>query len=253
MSVEDEHRGFDAVPALWLDVKLGGRQTTAFVDTGAGISLASLRLIRYLGLEDMIDPSVTIEIQGIHEATQKSAGKIHRVSLEVGGGRFEIGLNVVPGATMDFILGIDWMTENRVRLDFRNGLCYIGSEAVARFMNGEDSAKEMAEVRNPTRFFIPDELGQSGDDDAGHGKGDGERLGWLAGLAGSRLFNRLLGRRGQADFENGRNDSNSGKRRVSADSGSGKTKVGREFGGGDDDDDDDWEGPELILMSRARL
>lgn len=58
--------GFDAVPALYIRLRMAGHEVTAFIDTGAGLSLVSYDFADRLGLIPLVDRSTSIEIQGAH-------------------------------------------------------------------------------------------------------------------------------------------------------------------------------------------
>lgn len=84
------------------------------------------------------------------------------MSVEIGGHEFDLSLCVMEDATVDFILGIDFMIRNRVTLEMRHGVFRLhdidgrgtagATMATTPFLDREAVLAEMRAQKHPDYF-----------------------------------------------------------------------------------------------------
>lgn len=118
-------RSYDNTLDNTLEINIGNMATVALVDTGATISCMSEALL------DKIQPKyvkyLTNDISHIYGVGSKQHDISHKVQLEISveGHKFTQNFYVLKNQ-YSLILGMDFITKHKVKLDFENSLTQIG-------------------------------------------------------------------------------------------------------------------------------
>ena len=111
-------------PSLGVVVELFGRFVTALVDTGAGVSLISLRLLRSFDVDisTLQQDSVRPLLTGVTGQSLSTCGVVS-LKFRIGSFCTNHAFIVVDGVTHDLILGSDVLTASGCTLDLSRRPC----------------------------------------------------------------------------------------------------------------------------------
>lgn len=121
-------------PVLMLKNKVGivvdGVRTTALVDTGATVSVMSADFKNRLGRKVMFSWDKVATFRGVGGESLRPLG-VCSVNLCFGGQYFTAEFTVLPRATHDVILGIDFLKQCGAKVDCKNGEIFIDGAALS--------------------------------------------------------------------------------------------------------------------------
>ena len=112
-------------------VKIGGQSVKALLDTGTGITVASydfLRKTRYC-LENL-DPPLHPSVKGVSGHSLQVLGLLD-VNLDISGTRFPQTVHVIKGLHHNLILGIDFITRNKLLINYETNTLHANSNTSA--------------------------------------------------------------------------------------------------------------------------
>ena len=123
-------------PSLGVVVELFGRFVTALVDTGAGVSLISLRLLRSFDVDisTLQQDSVRPLLTGVTGQSLSTCGVVS-LKFRIGSFYTNHAFIVVGGVTHDLILGSDVLTASGCTLDLSRRVMHVGTTTVGLSVN----------------------------------------------------------------------------------------------------------------------
>lgn len=113
------------VTMLYIPIVINDVYITAFVDTGAMISIMNYETAVLCGLEDLIYEKAQISLHGVGNTPVKTKGKIYYVDVQVGSGEFGCGFTVLDGGT-NVIIGLDILKQHQCKIDLVKGVLQFG-------------------------------------------------------------------------------------------------------------------------------
>ncbi|CEM05529.1 unnamed protein product [Vitrella brassicaformis CCMP3155] len=128
MAMELTPEAFARVVMLYINVKVNGAEMSAFVDTGAQMTILSERAARKAGLDELIDRRFQGVAIGVGSAP--IVGRIHLAELEVGGITLLCSFTVMRDAEIDLIFGLDMLLKHECSLDFKNHVMCVANTVV---------------------------------------------------------------------------------------------------------------------------
>ena len=137
MAMEYMPELYTSVSMLYVRCKLNKQPAIAFIDSGAQISLLSLRFAQENGLEELIDRQYQGVATGV--GIGKIVGRIHLCDLQLGSKHLQVSFSVIEG-DLEFLLGLDLMKRYHMVLDLRRHALVLDGEPVP-FLSESESAK----------------------------------------------------------------------------------------------------------------
>src|SRR3989337_2606010 len=134
--------------ALTRKVNVNGEVYKAIPDSGAAISVISIKLVKKMGLEDKIVQEDSSKLRALagHISTRRV---IKDAPLKIATAEIPIDLQVVDTTEEDFLLGMDWFNKYEVTLKTKEKELIFRSKGLLfkTFVNSE-------KVNKPTCFMI---------------------------------------------------------------------------------------------------
>src|SRR5256714_9460450 len=105
------------------EVNIQGIETEAIVDTGAGATIMSKELMKEAQYK--IDEPSNVNLTPLGDEKFRSLGRINDVRFFMGNVEVTATVEVIDLPGKIFLLGTDWIREERVNIDFRNDILNI--------------------------------------------------------------------------------------------------------------------------------
>ena len=104
---------------LYIDGKINGKKINFLVDTGANISIMSLKQAKDLGIDYLIDHHYKGSVKGVN-GTAKMIGRIHYLEIEFDKGVLvPCGFTIINSSTRA-IIGLNTMMSHAANIDLKN-------------------------------------------------------------------------------------------------------------------------------------
>lgn len=121
---EEMPEAFARVTMLYIDVELNGHPLKAFVDSGAEMTVMSVRMAEQCGLMRLVDRRMSGTARGV--GTAKIVGRIHIAQIKIGPIFVPISITVLETEGVDFLFGLDMLKRHRCLLDLDRGVLVVG-------------------------------------------------------------------------------------------------------------------------------
>ncbi|MBA42467.1 MAG: hypothetical protein CMF62_00470 [Magnetococcales bacterium] len=118
---------FFSVNMLYMHVQINDIPITAFVDTGAQITIMSHSMAKKLGVTDLIWKGYNSTMKGVGE--QKSIGKIFCLDMVIGSSIIPCSFVILENSP-DIIFGLDMMKAHGCIIDLKEKKMKIGDDEV---------------------------------------------------------------------------------------------------------------------------
>jgi predicted aspartyl protease len=128
-AMEHLPESFAPVVMLYINVKVNGFNIKAFVDSGAQMTIMSLKCAQRCNLSRLIDKRFQGLAVGV--GTQKIVGRVHMCQLEIAGSFLPTSFSVLEEQPMDMLLGLDMLKRHQCILDLKRNRLEIGSAQVS--------------------------------------------------------------------------------------------------------------------------
>lgn len=113
------------VSMLYIPIVIKDVYITAFVDTGAMISIMNYETAVLCGIEDLIYEKAQIALHGVGNTPVKTRGKIYYVDVQVGEAEFGCGFTVLDGGN-NVIIGLDILRQHQCKIDLVKNVIQFG-------------------------------------------------------------------------------------------------------------------------------
>jgi len=108
---------FIPVNMLYIPLKINQKDVTAFVDTGAELTIINRKTAERCNLINRINQKYITNLVGV--GTSKTLGKIFNLELEISGFIIEVVVSVVDNGP-DFLLGLNTLKNHKLIVDLSN-------------------------------------------------------------------------------------------------------------------------------------
>jgi len=123
---------FIPVNMLYIKGKINDTELDIFVDTGAQVSIMSLKLARELGVDYLIDHFCEGTLVGV--GSKKMSGKIHYLDIQLGNFNLPCGFTIIDSDDIKIMLGLNSMLSLGCVLDLKNKKMIFNNYEV-KFLN----------------------------------------------------------------------------------------------------------------------
>lgn len=123
---------FIPVNMLYIKGKINDNELDIFVDTGAQVSIMSLKLARELGVDYLIDHFCEGTLVGV--GSKKMSGKIHYLDIQLGNFSLPCGFTIIDNDDIKIMLGLNSMLSLGCILDLKNKKMIFNNYEV-KFLN----------------------------------------------------------------------------------------------------------------------
>lgn len=134
-ALEHTPEAFARVVMLYVPCTVNKVPITAFVDSGAQISIMSERMAEKCGIMRLLDKRMGGVVKGV--GTCRSLGRIHMTMVTLGGLVLPFSITVLERQDMDFIIGLDQLKRHQMIIDLAVGALRIGDTQVPFLSEGE--------------------------------------------------------------------------------------------------------------------
>ena len=145
--MEDYVKAHDETPEFFIPIKMlyipctiNDQYITAFIDTGAQISVMNLETAVKCGLYERIDTKHASQIIGVGNQSHKAVGNLYHVEIILGQYIVPCNFTVLRKGT-NIIIGLNFMRAHKVLLDVGQNMLKIGNQEVS-FLNPNDIMDE---------------------------------------------------------------------------------------------------------------
>lgn len=123
---------FIPVNMLYIKGKINDTELDIFVDTGAQVSIMSLKLAKELGVDYLIDHFCEGTLVGV--GSKKMSGKIHYLDIQLGNFNLPCGFTIIDSDDIKIMLGLNSMLSLGCVLDLKNKKMIFNNYEV-KFLN----------------------------------------------------------------------------------------------------------------------
>eukprot|EP00271_Cylindrocystis_brebissonii_P000653 TRINITY_DN10794_c0_g1_i1.p1 TRINITY_DN10794_c0_g1~~TRINITY_DN10794_c0_g1_i1.p1 ORF type:complete len:459 (-),score=130.26 TRINITY_DN10794_c0_g1_i1:499-1875(-) len=120
---------FTAVTMLYVMMEVNNISISAFIDSGAQMSIMSQACAERCGVMRLCDERYKGFAMGVGK--DRIIGRIHNVQLKIGPNFYMCGITVLETAKLDFIFGLDMLKRHQCSIDLKDNVLRIGTDDCA--------------------------------------------------------------------------------------------------------------------------
>jgi len=124
-ALEHNPEMFGVVHMLYINCKINGYPTKAFVDSGAQTTLMSLGCAKRVNLINLVDTRFSGVATGI--GTQRIIGRIHMVQIQIERDFLVSSFCILQNQPMDVLIGLDMLRRHQCLIDLKKNILKIGT------------------------------------------------------------------------------------------------------------------------------
>jgi len=126
---------FGNVFMLYINCKVNGVPTKAFVDSGAQKTIISSKWCEKCDLEGILDERFSGMAKGV--GFQKIKGRVHYAMMEIEGKFFSTSFDVLEGQDIDILIGLDFLKRHRANINLGSNELHLPNENLRTKFLGE--------------------------------------------------------------------------------------------------------------------
>lgn len=151
-ALELNPESFASVTMLFLDVTVNNTPIQALVDSGAQSTVMSRSCAERCGIMRLVDKRFAGEARGVGRA--KILGRVHNAQMKVGSLVLMCSFNVMEGAHLGLLFGLDMLRRHQMCIDLRKNALIIGEENI-EFLPEHRIAKQTQDDDDPGAISTP--------------------------------------------------------------------------------------------------
>merc|ERR1712226_18191 len=133
LAMEHTPEVFGNVFMLYINCKVNGKDTKAFVDSGAQKTIISSKWCEHCNLTNILDDRFSGIAKGV--GFQKITGRVHYAMLEIEGQFLSTSFDALEGQDIDILIGLDFLKKHRANIDLaQNKLVFPDMGFSTRFL-----------------------------------------------------------------------------------------------------------------------
>eukprot|EP00742_Colponemidia_sp_Colp-10_P016456 GILJ01018856.1.p1 GENE.GILJ01018856.1~~GILJ01018856.1.p1 ORF type:complete len:216 (-),score=49.50 GILJ01018856.1:146-793(-) len=132
-AMEHTPEAFARVIMLYVKASCNNREVTAFIDSGAQMTIMNEETAEKCGLMHLLDRRFGGTAKGV--GTSKILGRIHMAMVKLGNIVLPMSISVLEGQDMSFLIGLDQLRRHQMCIDLSKGVLRIGDDAEVPFLH----------------------------------------------------------------------------------------------------------------------
>lgn len=156
--MEHTPEAFARVVMLYVPSVVNKQPITAFVDSGAQMTIMNVETAERCGLMHLLDRRFAGTAKGVGSA--KILGRIHMAMVSLGGIVVPMSISVLEEQSMEFLIGLDQLRRHQMCIDLKTGCLRIGDDAAVPFL-GEGELPEHFTERGQTKIAEAEEAAEA--------------------------------------------------------------------------------------------
>lgn len=144
-AIEFTPEAFARVVMLYVPCTVNKVPLTAFVDSGAQMSVMSERMAEKCGIMRLLDRRMSGVAKGV--GTCKILGKVHMTLVTLGNLHLPFSITVLERQDMDFLIGLDQLKRHQMVIDLKENALKIGDVSIPFLGEGDLPDHLKAETR----------------------------------------------------------------------------------------------------------
>ncbi|CUI14930.1 aspartate protease, putative [Bodo saltans] len=134
-AMEYTPEAFARVVMLYVPCTVNNVPLTAFVDSGAQMSVMSERMAEKCGIMRLLDRRMQGVAKGV--GTCRILGRVHMTMVSLGGLVLPFSITVLERQDMDFLIGLDQLKRHQMQIDLKANCLRIDEHALPFLSEGE--------------------------------------------------------------------------------------------------------------------
>jgi DNA damage-inducible protein 1 len=158
-ALEHTPEAFARVVMLYVPCEVNKVPVTAFVDSGAQMSIMNEATAERCGIMRLLDRRMQGTAVGV--GTSKIIGRIHMTIVNLGGLHIPFSISVLEGQKMEFLIGLDQLKRHQMIIDLEKNCLRVQGTEIRFLGEGElpahlrDEAAEEANPPPPAAASVP--------------------------------------------------------------------------------------------------
>jgi len=134
-ALEHTPEAFGRVTMLYVPCSVNRVPVTAFVDSGAQMSIMNEATAERCGIMRLLDRRMQGTAVGV--GSSKILGRIHMTLVNLGGLHLPISITVLENQSMEFLLGLDQLRRHQMHIDLKENCLRIQETSIPFLSEGE--------------------------------------------------------------------------------------------------------------------
>ncbi|XP_075252247.1 protein DDI1 homolog 2-like [Convolutriloba macropyga] len=143
-AMEFSPESFGTVHMLYVDCKVNGVPTKAFVDSGAQMTIMSKACAERCNVMKLLDTRWSGVAKGV--GVQKILGRAHMVQIEIAGTFLPTSFSILEDQTMDVLLGLDMLRRHQCCIDLKDNALKFGGLNISTPFLSESELPDYAKL-----------------------------------------------------------------------------------------------------------
>lgn len=145
-AMEHTPEAFGRVEMLYVKAAVNKEPLTAFVDSGAQMTIMNEATAERCGILRLLDRRAAGMAKGV--GTAEILGRIHMAMVELGGIHVPMSITVLKSQSMEFLIGLDQLKRHQMSIDLKRNVLQVGEDVALPFLSEGELPKHMRTHHN---------------------------------------------------------------------------------------------------------